>query len=277
MEEGIEEEVEISVDLTVPHISRSQVEKLLGFKPKDVDLYRNAMVHKSVLKGIQNMEDKGNVQKYMLKSNERMEFLGDSVIDFVVSEIIYHKYEDEDEGFLTRLRTKIVRGTHCAKFAKILDLGSFILTGNKVVRIKDQTGKVYNNRILEDSFEALIGAIHLDMGFEFARLFLKKLINENVNFEELMYDDNYKDILMRFTQANSYELPIYETIDIIGKPHDRIFNMKVKIISKDGTVVGKYEGMGQGHTKKEAEQNAAMDSISKIEKELIDPIIKRSI
>jgi ribonuclease-3 len=253
------------LDLSKPHVSREQVEKIILMKPKNIDLYRRALVHKSLQKNVRECISLGlPVCDYMKESNERLEFLGDAVFNLVVGHYLFDKYPDKDEGFLTRMRTKIVRSAHCVKFAKILELGQFIITGNKIIRIKDQDGTVINNKVLEDSFEAFIGALYLDLGFKYAEMFIKKLVSEHVTFDELLYDDNYKDILMRYSQTYNYELPIYKTISIEGPPHNRIFTVKTYLKSKNNPSVEREIGTGTGSSKKNAEQDSARHACSLI-------------
>jgi ribonuclease-3 len=276
-------EEEELLDLSKPHVSREQIEKFLGFKPMKIDLYKKALVHKSVQKHVKLNLEKGNiVQDYMKESLERLEYLGDSVLGFVVSNLVFDKYPDSDEGHLTRIKIKLVRGENCAKLAKILGLGEFILTGSS--KMKDpKTGHVINNSVLEDSFEAIIGAIYKDIGFKHAELFITKLINENINFEELCsVDDNYKDILMRYTQTYKYELPEYRytrqdinqlstgTLVEGQEIKERKFLIEVylkkkPILSEDGSILKSFEkklyGVATCQTKKLAEQEAAKNSM----------------
>ncbi len=265
---------EQTIDLTVPHISRADIQSIIGMRPKNIDLYRRAFVHKSMQKHIKQSDLlNSSIQEYMKESFERLEFLGDAVLNLVVGDMLYRLYPDKDEGFLTRLRTKIVRGTNCCKLAKILNLGDWILTGTKIVKVKDSSGRIINERLLEDVFESIIGAIYLDLGYPYAESFITKLINENIDIKNLsIMDDNYKDILMRYSQINSFDLPIYNVKAIEGPPHSRIFTVSMQLrkndsnkIASDGSRKEGNEpieyGLGQGPTKKEAEQNACKDAI----------------
>ena len=271
----IEEEEDLYLDLSKPHLNRDQITKIIGFKPKNLDLYRRAFVHKSLQKNVKYMQSINEpVQDYMLESFERSEYLGDAVLNLVTAEVIFDKYPDRDEGFLTRIRTKIVRGSNCAKLAKVLDLGSYIITGSGTVRIKNSDGTVINDRILEDVFESLICAIYKDLGFIHAQTFIKKLITENIDFDQLANsDDNYKDILMRYTQICGFELPIYKTLSSHGPGHNRNFEVSVSLkrsnaylqsilFENSENIVHESEyGRGIGLTKKEAEQNACKNAI----------------
>jgi ribonuclease-3 len=256
-ESSTEDNNEIDIDLSVPHISRSDIQNIIGMRPENIDLYRRAFVHKSLQKHI--LKSSQNVQEYMKESFERLEFVGDAVLNLVIANMLYKKYPDKDEGFLTRLRTKIVRGTNCCILAKKLNLGSWILTGTKIVKVRDSTGCVTNEKLLEDVLESLIGALFLDLGYQYAEAFILKLVGDYVDIDKIAaYDDNFKDILMRYTQTNGFELPIYEIKDTTGPPHDRLFIVSLSL--KKGSVKKEY-GIGEGSTKKEAEQNACKNSI----------------
>ena len=250
-----------TIDLTKFYISREEIQYILGgSRPKNLENYRRAFVHKSLSKHIKYVLEQGlPVQNYLIEenqpaSNERLEFLGDSILDYVVTKYLYTKFPGHDEGFLTRLKIKIVKGTHCVKFSKIIGLGKFILAGNVVK--KDINGN-YNDKLLEDVFEAFIAAIEMDLGFKFANEFIVKLIEKYVNFDTLLYDDNYKDILMRYAQSKRIELPFYKLIDETGPPHKKLFTIQIyiKIDDKDTPM-----GSGNGPTKKDAEQSAAKNT-----------------
>ena len=254
-------------DLSKPHISRDEIKKILStglpegsfMRPKNLEFYRRSLVHKSLQKSVRHaLYNKRSVQPYMIESNERIEFLGDAVLNLVAANVLYDKYPDKDEGFMTRMRTKIVRDKQCARFAKVLGLQNHILTGKKVVRVKDLDGKITNGKLLEDAFESFIGAIYKDLGFNSAESFIMRLIRDHVDFSSLLIDDNYKDILMRYSQAFDYELPVYETINVDGPPHNRKFVISISLYRKGTGVSTKREfGLGEGSSKKAAEQAAA--------------------
>lgn len=259
---------EVHPDLSKPHINREQIQTILGgMRPKSLENYRRALVHKSLNKHIKYTLDKGlPVQEYFLDyklpaSNERLEFLGDSVFNLIVGAYLYSKYPNKDEGFLTRIRTKIVRDTHCVKFSNLIGIGPYILTGNIVKKGADG---FYNDKILEDAFEAFLGAIYLDLGFKFSNDFIVKLIENSVDFDSLLYDDNYKDILMRYTQSKGISLPEYRVIDQEKKDNKKMFTIQI-FIKIDEIVHGM--GVGTGKNKKDAEQMAAYHTLDKF----IDP------
>jgi len=270
------------IDLTTPHISRESIQQILGgMKPRSLENYRRALVHKSLHKHIKyNLEQGKSVCSYFVNivnstiipaSNERLEFLGDSVLNTIVSGFLFSKFPDKDEGFLTRLKTKIVRDTHCVKFSNIVGIGPYILTGSIVK--KDPNGS-YNDKLLEDAFEAFLGAIYLDLGFKFSNDFIIKLIEKHVDLNALLHDDNYKDILMRVSQIKGIPLPEYRVIDQQGPPHQRIFTIQV-FLNIDGTE--NPCGIGTGTSKKEAEQNAASSTLSMMDEKDIEKLANRDL
>jgi len=269
---------DLKFDLSKPHVSREQIQEVLGgMRPKNLENYRRALVHKSLHKYIKYTLDQGlPVCSYLIDSknpasNERLEFLGDAVFNLIVGGYLFEKYPNKDEGFLTRLRTKIVRDTHCVKFSNLIGLGPFILAGNIVKR---ENGGNYNDKLLEDCFEAFLGAIYLDLGFKFSNDFVVKLIEKSVDLNLLLQDDNYKDIIMRVTQTKGISLPEYIVINQEGPPHKRIFTVQVNLII-DG-IVNKM-GKGTGISKKEAEQNAALATLSMMDEKDLEKISGRDL
>jgi ribonuclease-3 len=270
--------MEDSIDLSKPHISREEIQDILGgMKPKNLEVYRKALVHKSLNKHVKYSLEQGiPICSYLVDqkqpaSNERLEFLGDSILDFIVSEYLFTKFPSQDEGFLTRLKIKIVKGAHCVKFSKIIGLGKYILTGNIVK--KDELGS-YNDKLLEDAFEAFLAAIKIDLGFKFVNEFVIKLIERNINFDELLYDDNYKDILMRYTQSKKISLPIYRVLGQNGPPHKRIFTVQVFLLIDSEE---KGMGLGNGMSKRDAEQIAAQMTLHMIDPEDLGDIPGRDL
>ena len=273
---------EYTIDLTIPHISREEIQTILGgMKPRSLENYRKALVHKSLHKHIKYNIDQGKQlcsylvlmsgNKMVPASNERLEFLGDSILNSIVSGYLFSKFPDKDEGFLTRLKTKIVRDTHCVKFSNIIKLGPYILTGTIVK--KDINGN-YNDKLLEDAFEAFLGAIYLDLGFKFSNDFIVKLIEKHVDLNALLYDDNYKDILMRVSQVKGIILPEYRIIYQNGPPHQRVFTIQV-YLTIDG--IETPCGVGTGSSKKEAEQSSASATLDMMDEKDIAKLANRDI
>ena len=226
--------------IDAPELDRKEIDVLVGTKVKDVTLYLRAFTHKSALK------------KYTLtESFETLEFMGDSVLGFVITKMLFDQYEEQQEGFLTKARTKLVRGNTLAIIAKKLGLDKWVLMDDKGMR----NGWNGNDKILEDVFEALVGAIYMDLGLIHAKKFILDIYKnpDMVDMNQLMVDDNYKDRLMRYCQQNKIELPIYN----INTHNNSIFHVSVVL---NGQVVAS----GHAKNKKQAEQNAAQEALDLI-------------
>ena len=228
-------------------LTRVDIEKIIGMKPIDVNKYRKAFVHKSVVK---NAKDSPELPDFMTESYERYEFLGDSVLNLTVAKYLFHKFPNSHEGNLTKIRTKLVNGKTLSLLATKLELSKFLILNYKVENINGRN----NNRILEDVFESLICAVYLDLGFNYAEKFILNLIEKHINFDELLVDDNYKDILLRFCQSKFGTTPNYKIIETSGPPHNRTFKISCYIQDLEY----KY---GKGKNKKDAEQIAAKETL----------------
>lgn len=228
-------------------LNRVDIEKIIGMKPIDVNKYRKAFVHKSVVK---NAKESSELPDFMTESYERYEFLGDSVLNLTVAKYLFHKFPNSHEGNLTKIRTKLVNGKTLSLLANKLELSKFLILNYKVENINGRN----NNRILEDVFESLICAIYLDLGFNYAEKFILNLIEKYINFDELLVDDNYKDILLRFCQSKFGTTPNYKIVETSGPPHNRTF----KIYCYIQELEYKY---GKGKNKKDAEQIAAQETL----------------
>lgn len=251
----------ISIDLSRPHITRGEITSILGMKPIRLEVYRRAFVHKSVNQHVKN-SDSATIMEYMLEPNERLELLGDSVLGLIVTDILYTKYTKKDEGFLTRMKTKIVRREGCALFARKLGLGKYIFTSNKININRD------SDKILEDTFEAFVGAIYKDLGYEFVWNFINRLVDDYINFDSLLIDTNYKDILLRCTQNKGYSLPKYMECSKSGPAHECKFevSVEIEIISDDNNnKKKKILEKGKGKNKKSAEQSAAYNLLLELD------------
>jgi ribonuclease-3 len=240
-------------DFSESHITREDIEGVLNFKIKNINHYLRALVHKSIYKAIKKYTGPKPLQEYLRQHNERLEFLGDSVLGFIVANYLFHKYPDKDEGFLTKLKTKIVNSSQLATLAKKVNLGNLILMSNHVQNI----GGRNSQKILEDVFEAFLAAIFKDLGFEAVNHFMVTLI-ESLDFDELLLEDNYKDILLRYTQNLSKTcVAKYDVVGIEGPAHNREFIIAVNI---DGVI----HSEGKAKSKKRAEQIAAEKTLKKL-------------
>jgi len=228
-------------------LNRTDIEKIIGMKPIDIMKYRKAFVHKSVVK---NAKESNTLPEFMKESYERFEFLGDSVLNLIVAKYLFHKFPNSHEGNLTKIRTKLVNGKTLSMFANKLELSKFLILNYKVENINGRN----NNRILEDIFESLICSIYLDLGFNYAEKFVLNLIEKHIDFDELLIDDNYKDILLRFCQNKFGTTPNYKITETTGPPHNRTFKISCYIQELEY----KY---GKGKNKKDAEQVAARETL----------------
>lgn len=228
-------------------LTRIDIEKIIGMKPIDITKYKKAFVHKSVVK---NAKESNDLPEYMEESYERYEFLGDSVLNLIIAKYLFHKFPNSHEGTLTKLRTKLVNGKTLSTFANKLELSKFLILNYKVENINGRN----NNRILEDVFESLICSIYLDLGFNHAEKFVLDLVEKHINFDELLVDDNFKDILLRFCQSKFGVTPIFKITETNGPPHNRTFKISCYIQDLEY----KY---GRGKNKKEAEQIAAKETL----------------
>ena len=188
------------------------------------------------------------------QSNERLEFLGDSVLNFVVAEYLWTRYPQMEEGELTKLRSRLVNRKILAQQAKEIALLDFLFLSPSAV----QSIGSGSDSILADAFEAVIGAIFLDGGLNPARAFVRRLllVNHEV-FQSAFADDNYKSALLEHAQGNALGIPRYVVTREEGPEHDRRFTVEV--------LVGPHVlGEGTGRTKKDAEQAAAARALEKI-------------
>ena len=240
-----------TTDLTTPHISIEEIEHIINAKIKDPFWYRRALTHKSIQGVIKHSNYTQNeICSYMKESNERLEFLGDIVFGSSITYYLFNKYPDKDEGFLTKVRTRIVKASAMEKFAEKIGIKGKILMSQYVIK----NGGLENKRFLEDAFEAMVGAIRLDLGLDAAHAFSMNIIEKCVVENEILKDDNYKDLLLRFTQFKKIDSPVYNCIEIEGPPHKRTFTMELKMYDK-------VYGTAKGKTKKRAEQLSAKQAI----------------
>lgn len=227
--------------------------------PNDFDLYRKAFVNKSYctrknenfLNG--NIHCPANCLPLQEESNERLEFLGDAVLSIIVADYLFERYPDENEGFLTRMRTKLVNGKMLANLNKLVGLQKFVLISKQ---IEDNDGR-NNSNILEDAFEAFLAAIYLDMGFQSAKRWIVNVLEENLDFASLIQQNtNYKDILLKYYQQNYSYLPRFYEVNIdVGANNQKIYTICIKDNNDNILSIGK------GSSKKEAENDAAKNAL----------------
>jgi len=185
-------------------------------------------------------------------SNERLEFLGDAVLELIISEELYTRYPDDSEGVLTRLRAGLVCEPSLAGRARLLGLDGMLLLG----RGEEACGGRKKDSLLSDALEALIGAVYLDGGMDCAKRFVLGLLGDAIDKREGMQND-YKTHLQEALQKNGGEPVEYAIVGETGPDHEKIFTSRVSI-------GGKAYGTGEGRTKKEAEQRAARAALEKL-------------
>ncbi|MCE1248959.1 MAG: ribonuclease III [Firmicutes bacterium] len=217
------------------------VEAALGIVFNDREILFRSLVHDSFV--YENEEIK--------RSNERLEFLGDSVLGLIISHLIYTRYPNWQEGDLALLKSSLVSSESLAERAKNIDLGSYLFLGKG----EDASGGRHRASILSDALEALIGAIFLDQGFDIAYKFVETIFNECLDVKTPLKD--FKSYLQEYSQKHFKALPNYNVVDEIGPPHRKVFKVKVEV----GSV---HNGEGEGTSKKEAEQSAARNLLEKI-------------
>ncbi|MEX0679883.1 MAG: ribonuclease III [Balneolales bacterium] len=214
------------------------LEGLIGASIQHPRLYLKALRHRSIV---------AEKKLAATESYEQLEFLGDAVLDLIASEIIFKKYPSNDEGFMTKLRSRLVKGEMLAELARNIRLMEYIELGD---RVKNQ-GVEYTESVLADTFEALIGAIYLDLGYQTAHDFVVRLYQKYIVFDQLIStQDNFKSILLESAQARKLPAPVYNIIRETGPGHDKVFYVEVLV---DNTVLA----TGKGKNKKKAEQAAA--------------------
>lgn len=221
-------------------IRHSELEERIGYRFRDPALLRQAMCHSSYANEHRNQE---------LHDNERLEFLGDAVLEVISSDFLYHQYPDMPEGKMTKLRASLVCEPTLALCASEISLSSYLLLGKG----EEHTGGRMRNSIVSDAMEALIGAIYLDGGFANAKEFVERFVLTDIEHKKLFYDS--KTILQEIVQRDYKEEEVcYVLTGERGPDHAKIFEVEVRIGER-------VAGAGCGSTKKAAEQAAAYRAI----------------
>lgn len=210
---------------------------------KDDNLLELALTHRSWVN--ENPKSKG--------TNERLEFLGDAVLEFVVSNELYKNFPEKEEGYLTALRANLVNTKNLSEFARKIGLGSEI----KLSKGEEDGGGRNNSSLLADTVEAVIGALFLDQGIDAADKFIKENILFNLEERSKMPLKDPKSRLQEIVQARKLSAPRYQVVSEEGPDHDKKFVIEV-------VIDGKSEAKGEGKNKSEAEQNAAMSALKTI-------------
>ena len=223
----------------------SSLYQIMGFYPHNIEHYKVALIHKSS----RQRTDKGKPL-----NNERLEFLGDAMLDAVVGHIVYEHFTQKREGFLTNTRSKLVSRDSLGKLAQEMGLTQLIQSNGEQ--------RSHNSYMAGNAFEALVGAIYLDQGYDAVMRFMKKrILKQMVNIDKVAYKEvNFKSKLLEWTQKNRVRMDyrmLKQTQDDKGSP---IFGFQVMIEGVEG-------GKGQGYSKKEAQQLASKDTLERLRRE----------
>lgn len=226
--------------------------RILGFYPQNIHLYEQALLHKSTAV----RSDEGR-----LLNNERLEFLGDAILDAIVADIVYDHFNGKREGFLTNTRSKIVQRETLNKLAVEIGL-------DKLIKYSTRSSS-HNSYMYGNAFEAFIGAIYLDQGYERCKQFLEeKIIGPFIDLDKLSRKEvNFKSKLIEWSQKNKMEVSFELIEQFLDKESNPVFQTEVRI-------EGIPAGTGSGYSKKESQQNAAQMALKKIKSspELIESI-----
>ncbi len=225
----------------LPHI-----EAVLGYSFSNKDLLSLSFVHRSYV----------NENRAVLQHNERLEFLGDSVLGLLVAEHLYRLLPDLSEGELSTMRARLVEASSCMNYLLKLNLQTFVLLG-KGERMNDGRGR---ESILADLFEAIVGAIYIDGGLQAAREFLFQKCSEEMNAILQAPLSNWKALLQDFSQKKFQSPPEYRVISETGPDHSKLFLVSVEMN-------GIEYGRGEGNSKKQAQQAAAEEALKKLKAE----------
>lgn len=223
----------------------AQLEKQLGITFNDHELLRQAFTHSSYVNEHRNKS---------FSDNERLEFLGDAVLELGVSQYLYRQKNSMAEGELTKLRASIVCEPSLESFSRELNFGDYLLLG----RGEEKSGGRERSAILADVFEAFLGALYLDQGYDIVIQFLKSYVYPKISTGVFSHAMDYKSMLQEHVQQDRDHSIEYIVVDEKGPSHDKEFITRV-------IINGNVAGDGAGHTKKEAEQRAAKDALDTID------------
>lgn len=216
------------------------LDQKFGIQIHDPSLIQTALTHRSFVK---QHADQGHLD------NERLEFLGDAVLKMVVSGQLFQQYPDAREGELTKRRARLISDAACTVYANSLDLDQYIRLSSS----EEKSGGRVRSSTLGNAFEAILGAIYLDRGFDVVGQFLTEVIGQSES-ALAQEDSDYKTHLQEMLQKQQLPLPVYSLVGTTGPDHQKIFQIQVSVQSRSGETV---KEIGEGATKKEAEQNAA--------------------
>ena len=224
----------------------SFLKSLLGKSPNNISLYETALIHKSA--------SKLDSQKNFV-NNERLEYLGDAILGAVIADFLYNRFPNQDEGFLTQMRSKLVNRSFLTELTFQIGLNNYIKSNTN--------NTVENSHIYGDALEAIIGALYLDKGYSFTKSFItRKLLLQYVDLNQVQHTNtNYKSQLIEWSQKNKKEIDFETTEHLNAGNHAPSF---ISIITIEKEIIGK----GEGNSKKEAQQKASQKAIENLKKDI---------
>ncbi|MGN0022912.1 MAG: ribonuclease III [Elusimicrobiaceae bacterium] len=215
----------------------SDLEKVLNYTFRDKNILREALTHKSYAAEFRHNKD-----------NERLEFLGDSVLGLVVAAYLYKLLDAKEEGVLSKIKANLVSRRNLYFWGQNLKLGEYMFLGQGEIA----SGGRQRQSILSNAMEAVVGAVYLDGGFDAAKgLILKWLETQKIEAD----GGDYKSVLQEYLQKRGKSAPEYDVVSTVGPEHDKIFTVRV-------TLLGRELGRGKGHNKKAAQQAAAKEALA---------------
>lgn len=222
------------------------LKSLFGYFPQNITLYETALIHKSASK----LDSQSN-----LVNNERLEYLGDAILGAVIAEFLYNRYPNQDEGFLTQMRSKLVNRTFLTELTFQIGLNNYIKSNTN--------NTLENSHIYGDALEAIIGALYLDKGYDVAKQFIiKRLLSEYVDLKQVQQTNtNFKSQLIEWSQKNKKEIDFKTTEHLNANSHLPSFLAVITIDSNE------VLGEGEGSSKKEAQQQASKNAIEHLQKD----------
>lgn len=224
--------------------------EVVGARFRRQELIFEALTHSSLAKDLSLSGVNGN--------NERLEFLGDAVLQLVLSHLLYQKFPQVSEGELTKMRAILVSRKTLSRLAKDLGLGRFLILGKSEVK----SGGRSRASTLGNALEAIIGALYLDGGITAAEVFIAKILHADIQkVQDCLIEDNPKGILQELIQSTQTQTPIYEILSESGQAHEKTFE---SVVSWGGI----HRGQGSGKSKKQAEMAAAANALERLNKDL---------
>ena len=272
---GLTTEIKFTLD-DFRVMEMQEIKNILGgISPIHIDLYRQAMVHKSISIDLKYFSDPKEIPKWMTESNEILELLGDAVFTLVITDYLTKRFPKHNEAFITRTKIKLIRSDRCAEFARFLGLREYIIVSN---RLNIDTN---SDKILEDVFEAFLGALYRDYELNgdynnppllIVSTFVHRLLDRCIDFDNLLLDDNYKDILLRYSKSKNINLEFNE-LKREGKSNKFIFTVEVSMKIDDKL----RKCIGKGKSKKSAEQEASYGFIRKVNNRELNELVERDL